>query len=246
MIARNLLIFVLAFGCCQGSALARVYPSVEVTETYLNLRTGPGRGYPTTQIVEQGARLEILQRRAGWIKVKTEWGLEAWVQQQEMANTLDPSGESKHIRTVGEGEFAHRSWELGVKIGTFEQARTLGAYLAYFLTENLSLEGTFGEAYGVTVDFRFYNLSITHQPWPQWRYSPYFTMGGGQKETSFSETELQTSDRTDQTLHAGLGLRVYVTRQLMVRAEYRSTVILTNQDDNDESDEWTLGISAFF
>ena len=57
---------------------------------------------------------------------------------------------------------------------------------------------------------------------------------------------MQLSSRTDQTLHAGLGLRVYLARQLMARFEYRNTVILTDQEQNEESDEWTIGLSAFF
>ncbi|RLT97486.1 MAG: hypothetical protein D9N11_14640, partial [Ketobacter sp.] len=130
--------------------------------------------------------------------------------------------------------------------GTFSGARTSDVYLGYYFTDNLSAEVTAGQAFGTSVDFQFLNVSLTHQPWPQWRYSPYLTLGGGAKQSRYSNTEVQLSSRTDQTLHAGAGLRIYLARQLMGRLEYRNTVILTDQEQNEESDEWTIGLSAFF
>lgn len=234
--------------CCAGigHVQATEYPSVKVAEAFLDLRTGPGRGYPKTQIVERGDWVEVMVRRTDWIKVRTDKGFIGWAHQNDMAKTLDPDGEPTQIPTVGEGEFVHRRWETGFKLGTFSGARTTDAYLGYYFTDNLSLEATIGEAFGTSVDFQFLNLSLTHQPWPQWRYSPYVTLGGGAKNTRYSSTEVQLSSRTDQTLHAGLGIRIYLTRQLMARGEYRSTVILTDQEQNEESDEWTIGLSAFF
>ena len=234
--------------CCVGlqQVHAAEYPSVQIAEPFIDIHTGPGRGYPKTQIVERGGWLEVLSRRTSWIKVRTTKGHEGWVNQNDMALTLDPDGEPTQISTVGEGDFAHRRWELGFKVGTFSGARTSDAYLGYYFTDNLSIEATMGEAYGTTVDFLFLNGSLTHQPWPQWRYSPYITLGGGIKRTDYSKTEVQLSERIDQTLHAGLGLRMYITHQIMLRGEYRATVILTDQDQNEESDEWTIGLSAFF
>jgi hypothetical protein len=246
MTVRILLSIVLICSVGIHPAQATEYPSVEVADAFLDLRTGPGRGYPKTQIVERGQWVEILLRRTDWVKVRTRKGFEGWAHQDDMAHTLDPDGEQTAISTVGEGDFIHRVWETGFKIGTFSGARTSDVYLGYYFTDNLSLETTIGEAFGTSVDFQFLNLSLTHQPWPQWRYSPYLTLGGGAKTTRFSKTTVQLSDRTDQTVHAGLGVRIYITRHIMARGEYRNTVILTDQEQNEESDEWTIGLSAFF
>jgi hypothetical protein len=32
----------------------------------------------------------------------------------------------------------------------------------------------------------------------------------------------------------------------MLQAEYRSFVVFTKRDDNQENDEWTIGFSCFF
>ena len=152
--------------CCAGTGRVQAadYPSVRVAEPYLDLRTGPGRGYPVTQIVERGDWVEVMLRRTDWIKVRTEKGFEGWAHQNAMAQTLDPDGQPTEIPTVGEGDFVHRRWETGFKIGTFAGARTSDAYLGYYFTSNLSIEATLGEAFGSTVDFQFLNLSLTHQP----------------------------------------------------------------------------------
>lgn len=246
MMARFLLSILLICSASISSVHGAEYPSVRVADPYVDIHTGPGRGYPKTQIVERGDWLEVIIRKTDWIKVRTRKGHEGWVNVEALARTLDPDGERTQIRTVGKGDFIHRVWETGFKVGTFSGARTSDAYLGYYFTDNLSIEGTIGNAFGTSVDFLFLNASLTHQPWPEWRYSPYFTIGGGVKQTQYSKTEAQLSDRTDQTVHAGVGLRIYLTHHLMVRGEYRTTVILTDQEQNEESDEWTIGLSAFF
>src|SRR5690606_12860998 len=113
-------------------------------------------------------------------------------------------------------------------------------------TQNLSAELTLREALGNFSDSQLLNLSLTHQPWPQWRVSPHFTMGAGLLKIEPEARFVQPRDRTDPTVHAGLGARVYIPRQFMFRGEYRSNVILTDVDNNLEIEEWTLGFSAFF
>jgi len=242
------ILFSILILCCVGTTRVQAAdnPSVQVAEAYLDLRTGPGRGYPRTQIVERGDWVEILMRRTDWLQVRTDKGLVGWAYQDDMALTLDPDGEPTRIPTVGEDEFIHRRWEAGFRIGTFEGARAGHIYLGYYFTDQIAVEVSGGQAYGTGVDYQFLNVSVTHQPWPNQRYSPYIIMGGGAKGTTYTSTQVQITERTDQTVHAGLGIRIYLARQLLARVEYRDTVILTDQEKNQESDEWTIGLSAFF
>lgn len=246
MFVRILIALVVTCSFGAVSVQANEYPSVEIQDAYLDLRTGPGEGYPRVQIVERGDFIEIMLRKTDWFKVRTRKGFEGWVYRDDMERTLDPDGDKVRIATVGQDEYAHRRWEAGVKMGDFEGNTMVGGLLGYYFTQNLSVELTLSEALGSFSDSLLYNLSVTHQPWPQWRYSPYLTIGGGGIKINPEAKFVQTRDRTDQTVHAGLGMRVYVTRQFMLRGEYRSNVILTDVDDNLEIEEWTLGFSAFF
>ena len=246
MFARILISLVLACGFGAGTALATDYPSVEVVDAYLDLRTGPGRGYPKVQIVERGDYIEIIARKTDWFRVRTKKGFEGWVSREDMERTLDPDGDQIAFDKVGQDEYAHRRWEAGVKIGDFEGNMMIAGLLGYYFTQNLSAELTVAEALGSYSDSQLLNFSLTHQPWPQWRVSPYFTVGGGAIKIQPEARFVQTRDRTDQTVHAGLGARAYITRQFMLRGEYRSNVILTDVDNNLEIEEWTIGFSAFF
>jgi len=54
------------------------------------------------------------------------------------------------------------------------------------------------------------------------------------------------ADRTDQTAYAGAGLRFYVTRRFFVRAEYRTHMVFTSRNENEEIDEWKIGLAFFY
>ena len=64
-----------------------------VADPYIELHTGPGRGYPVFHVVERGGAIEILKRRTDWFKVRTEDRREGWVDRNQMLRTLQPDGE---------------------------------------------------------------------------------------------------------------------------------------------------------
>ena len=50
------------------------YFTVVVAEPYIELRTGPGRGYPVFHVVDRGDEIEVTKRRTDWFKVRTARG----------------------------------------------------------------------------------------------------------------------------------------------------------------------------
>ena len=59
-------------------------------------------------------------------------------------------------------------------------------------------------------------------------------------------TIIASPDRTDNTAHAGIGLRTYLTRRFLVRLEYKTYVVFQSVEENAEIDEWKLGFGVFF
>src|SRR5215468_7108882 len=88
-------------GWCFWALLALAAPAwaddrnerVLVADPYLELHTGPGRGFPIFDIAERGERVEILGRHTDWFKVRTERGKEGWVSRAQMEATLTEAGE---------------------------------------------------------------------------------------------------------------------------------------------------------
>ncbi|MEM8547848.1 MAG: SH3 domain-containing protein [Pseudomonadota bacterium] len=230
----------------SGTAVAKEYRSVEVADPFLDMRTGPAKGYPITNVAEQGDKVEIIRRKTDWFKVRTERGKEGWVNIAQMELTLDEAGELTQIERVGRDEFLARRWEAGILTGDFQGADALAVYTGYSISRNLAVEvwgsqlvGNFSNGYMATVN-------AVHETWPEWRISPYFTLGTGVIRTEPKSTLVSTPDRTDQVAVVGGGFRVYVTQRFVLRGEYKSYVVLTSRDDNEEVEEWKVGFGFFF
>src|SRR5690606_41837152 len=117
---------------------------------------------------------------------------------------------------------------------------------AYHVTRKVSgqLEGS--QYYGTDPNGEVLAASLVHQPCPQWRLSPFFTLGGGAVCTQPKAPLVQSEDRSDGLVDVGIGVRYYLTRRFLVRAQYKNFVVLTDQDTNQNVEEWKIGFSAFF
>ena len=238
-------------------------PKAVIKEAYVEMHTGPGRGYPVFYIAERGEKVELLKQRTSWVKVRTlPYGpmetnrkdepiegsntKEGWVKASSIAKAVDENGEPLALSFPQFDDFANRTWELGFMIGDFGGSDVISAYGGYHLTKNLSLELEFSENFGQFSSGQSATLNVMHQPFPDWRYSPFFTMGGGVRKTNPRSTIVQTEDRTDDLLVVGGGVRMYVSSRFLVRFQYKQHTILTSRDDDIKVEEWKIGISAFY
>ena len=51
---------------------------LEVIDPYVEMHSGPGRGYPVFYVIEQGERVDVITRRPGWYEVRTQDGKTGW------------------------------------------------------------------------------------------------------------------------------------------------------------------------
>jgi hypothetical protein len=222
------------------------YYEVVVADPYIELHTGPGGGYPIFHVVDRGEQVEVLKRRTDWFKVRTERGKEGWVYAKQMARTLEPSGRPTRIEDPDRDDYSERRFEAGVMLGDFDGANVISGYGAWMFTPNLSAE-LWGSH--ITGDFSngwMVNANVVHQPFPEWRISPFFTLGTGIIHIDPKATLVAVEDRTDQEAHVGFGIRTHISRRFLLRAEYKSYVVFTSRDDNEEVEEWKAGFSFFF
>jgi len=241
--ALSLLSVVIAVPSVQA---AERYRTVSVADPYLDMHTGPGRGYPKFFVVERGESVAIIKRRTDWFLVRTDKDTEGWVNRDQMERTLQPAGDTLDFSATDQGDFTTSRWEGGVLAGDFGGANIVSAYGAYSLNEYVGIELWGSQILGNFSNGWMGSLNLIHETWPDWRVSPFFTLGAGVIHTQPKSTIVQAEDRTDQIAHAGAGLRFYATRRLILRAEYKSYVVFTSRDDNEEVEEWKLGFAVFF
>lgn len=221
---------------------------VKVADPYIELHTGPGRGYPVFYVVARGDWVQLLYSRTDWYLTRTDDGKEGWVSAAQLAMTLNPSGKRVDIREPGEEDFVKRDWEYGAVLGQFsEQSQVITLYAGYHFTENLSNEIFLSQASSsFTSNTLFSLLNIVHKPFPEWKISPFFTLGTGWIQTKPKSTLATTRDRTDQYANWGIGARMHLTKRFLLRLEYKEYVVFTSRDENEEISEWKAGFGFFF
>ena len=219
---------------------------VFISEPYLELSTGPGRGYPVFHVVERDASVDVLFRRTDWFKVRDERGTEGWARARDMRRTKLADG-SPFVFNLGDRDgFTSHDWELGIGGGDYGGANLISAYGAYSLTDNMKVELTLSQFLGNSSNGYKAEAGLTHVIVPEWRLSPFLEIGTGIVYVEPRATIVLPDDRTDQTAYVGAGLRFYLTRRFFVRADYRWHTIFTSRDDNEELEEWKVLIACFF
>ncbi len=252
-----LLIFasLVSFGASSNASAEEEEYFVKVADPYIELHTGPGRGYPIFYVAARGEWVQLIHRKTDWFWVKTEDGKEGWVSAGQLAMTLNPSGKRVDIKDPDEKDFKVRNWEYGVMLGRFgadfgnvdEGLAIISFYGGYHFTENISNEIIFSQASGsVSSKTVLSLLNIVHEPFPEWTVSPFFTLGTGWLQTKPKSTLGAARDRTDQYANFGFGVRMHLTKRFLLRAEYKEYVVFTSRDENEEITEWKAGFGFFF
>ena len=241
-------------GWCFWALLALVAPawaddaneSVLVADPFLELHTGPGRGFPIFDIAERGERVEILGRHTDWFKVKTGRGKQGWVSRVQMEATLTEAGEKKTFRDVLFDDYLTRRAEFGFSLGRLNHDPLLLAYGGYRVHENFMVELTIAQSTGDFSTTSLYYASIVSQPFPDSRWSPFFSLGAGRFTNAPKATLVSAIETKGGLANAAVGLRYYVTRQFFLRVEATRHVALINYNSADHFNEVSAGAAFFF
>jgi hypothetical protein len=225
---------------------ARELLQVFVTAPYIELHTGPGRGYPVSHVVSREGAVDVLKRRTDWFKVRDERGVEGWVAQSEMLSTILADGSPFTFNVGDRSGFTSHKGELGVFLGDYSGATLISTYGSYSFNPSLAAELSVGQFLGNASNGIVADLGLTHVFLPEWRISPFAMLGTGLVHISPKATLIEPPDRTDQTAYVGGGVRFYLTRRFFLRGEYKSHKVFTSRNSNEDVDEWKLGFAFFF
>jgi hypothetical protein len=225
-------------------------PDVVVSDPYIEMHTGPGRGYPIFYVAGQGDRITILKRKTDWFKIRVPRGSfedrTGWVHIDQIRHTLDLEGNPITVGSYGLDDYAARRWEMGLGGGDIDGAATINGYISFALNPYISLQVEAAQILGEYSDGYMGTAAIFLRPFPRWRVSPFFNIGTGYIHIEPQTTIVQSRDLNDEIAHAGTGFDVYISKKFMLRMEYRRHTVLTSRDDNEELNQWKAGFSIFF
>ena len=185
-------------------------------------------------------------QRTEWYQVRTSRGIEGWVDQAQMERTLNPDGSEVEFAAATLEDFTNAKWEAGILAGDFGGANIISLYGGYSLNPHVSMEVWGSQILGNFSNGWMASVNVVHEAWPDWRVSPFLTLGAGVIHTSPKSTIIEGDDRTDEIGHVGAGLRIYASRRFVFRVEYKSYVVFTSRDENEEVEEWKAGFALFF
>ena len=219
---------------------------VQVADPYIELRTGPGRGYPIFFVAPRNEWVEIELRHTDWFRVRTEDDKVGWVSRQQLESTLTAAGGTKTFRDVLLDDYLSLRVQLGAAWGHFKGEPLLKVWTNYRLSDTLSIEGTFGQVQGVFSGTNLWHLDLMIEPWSDKRLSPFFAVGLG-KFKNFPNLSLIGATTTDAKLGAArIGARYYISERFMFTADYAFYTAFLNDQRSAEYRAWTAGLSFFF
>jgi len=219
---------------------------LQVNDAFIELHTGPGRGYPVFFVAERHQWITVEMRHTDWYRVRAEGGQVGWVQRQQLTNTLTAAGTTKGFRDVLLDDYLARRVEVGASWGRFKSEPMLKVWSAYRLSDTLGVEATLGQVQGLFSGTDFWHVNLNVEPWSDQRWSPYFGVGLGKFNNIPNNSLVNATPVNANLANAALGLRVHLSERFVARADYTLYTALVSDAHSSEYRALTLGLSFFF
>ena len=174
-----------------------------MVQPYLELHTGPGRGYPVTQVVARGESVDVLMRRTEWFKVRTERGIEGWASERDLALTTLADGSPfqrqprrprrLRLAPLGERRLRRRLRRRDADL------RLPGAVADRSISRSSCRPRS---SWAICPNGYLVDIGFSHVFMPEWRFSPFVTLGGGYERVEPKATLAQPVSSSNQTAYS--------------------------------------------
>jgi hypothetical protein len=238
------LLSLLGVGAALPSASAQ--EKVQITDPYIELRTGPGRGFPVFFVAGREEWIEILLRHTDWFKVRTANGQEGWVNRAQLETTLTVAGTTKAFRDILLDDYLRRKLEVGAAWGLFDGEPVIKIWSAYRFADALSVEATIGQVQGTFSGTEFWNINLNVEPWSDRRLSPFFGVGVGRFKNIPNASLVSATVTNANLANAAIGLRYYITDRFVARLDYSIYTAYVSDVSTTDYTAVTAGVAFFF
>jgi hypothetical protein len=215
-----------------------------VTAPYLEMHSGPGRGFPVIYVIGRDEIVTVLFSRTDWYKVRAAHGEEGWARRADLTTTQLADGEPAPIPPYP--EFASHHWELGAGYGVYNRQNLVTAYVDYAITESLDAEGVIQQALGTLDNRVIATIGLRHTFIPEWKwFSPTAGLGGGYQHI-VDKVPPAPLESNNEMAYVSLGARGFITRRFMWRADWRHYDVFNHLNVYEDLEEWKVDFAVFF
>jgi hypothetical protein len=233
-----------------GSAHAQVTERVKVADPYLEMRTGPGRGFPVHHVAARHEFVVIELRATDWFKVRTasDTGNDktGWVHRRQLEATLTEAGVAKTFRDTALDDYLVRRVQFGAAYGRFSGEPMQKLWMSYRFSDALSFEGTIAQVQGVFSGTDMWYGNLLAEPWSDQRLSPFLGIGIGRFRNFPNQTLVGATDTDANLANATVGVRWHATERFVLRADYTLYTAFVSDLRAQEFRAVSAGISFFF
>jgi hypothetical protein len=229
-----------------GVAHAAKRPPLQlvVAAPYLEMHSGPGRGYPVVYVIGRDEVVTVLFSRTDWYKVRAARGEEGWARRSDLAATKLADGSPAPIPPYP--DFASHHWELGAGYGVYNRQNLVTAYVDYGITESIDVEAVLQQALGTLDNRVIATVGLRHTFIPEWKWlSPTVGIGMGYQHI-VDKVPPAPLESSNEMAYASVGVRGFITRRFMWRADWRHYVVFNNLNVYEDLEEWKVGFAVFF
>jgi hypothetical protein len=233
-------------------AQAQVSERVKVTDPYLEMRTGPGRGFPVTHVAERHEFVIIELRATDWYKVRLAGGSGndndkvGWVHRRQLESTLTEAGVAKTFRDTALDDYLVRRVQFGAATGRLRSEPMQKLWASWRFSDALTLEGTVAQVQGVFSGTDLWHGNLLAEPWSDQRWSPFLGIGVGRFRNFPNQSLVGATDSDANLANATVGLRWYLSERFVLRADYTLYTAFVSDQRSQEFRAVTAGISFFF
>jgi hypothetical protein len=219
---------------------------LQVAEPFLELHTGPGRGYPVFFVVERQQWVVVELRRTDWFRVRAEGGQVGWVPRPRLEATLTEAGGAKTLRDLVVDDYLARRVEFGGALGRFKTEPMLKLWLQYRLADTVGAEFTVGQVQGLYSGTDFWHLGLSSEPWSDRRFSPFMSVGLGKFANDPNYSLVDAVPVNAKLGNLTLGVRWHVSERFTARLDWSLYTAFVSDARSTEYRAITAGVGFYF
>jgi hypothetical protein len=244
---KALLLLLLLAGCLLGARAAEEsVPTLALSEPFVDLHTGPGRGYPVFHVSARGEVVQLLLAHTGWVKLRTAAGIEGWTPRAALQGTLQAAGVAPGLFARWRDTHLRDKLEFGAAWGRFQRQPMLKLGARLRLSEAIAVQAAAGQVQGLYSGTDFWQVDAVLEPMSDLPLSPVFAVGVGRFRNIPNASLVEQGTTNANLAHAGLGLRWRFGARYVLHADWSHFVALLSEQRSREYRAVTVGLSFHF
>lgn len=225
-----------------GKPLARV----RVVGPYLDMRSGPGRGYPIFYAAEREEWVVIELRHTDWFKVRTARGAAGWVSREQMRQTVTEDGVPFELADPTLQNFLDRRFDVGVGYGATAKTSFTRAWVGWRFSDTLSLDINGADIQGQSYTISMWTAGLLAEPWSDKRLSPFVGVGMGHYHYVPNKSRVNRHEADGNMGVFTLGGRYYLASRVALRIDYSRYSAFISDKNYRNFQAGTIGLSLHF